>query len=225
MHSQIIKNLERDMADVIASMEKRGLNVDLVELEILIKKTESQKADLDRALHKVLGLTGQVNFNSSKDVSEILASKLAVKVQHTKTGRPSTSRHILRNICNPVVDQITKFRELEDLLSSLKAIHKATDKVSGKIYCSYVDTCPSGRLYTKNYSFQSIPELPRDIIYAEAGCSFVLADYDTFELRILSALSHDTYFKDCWAKGLDLHRKVVADMKSIPEKTAEKTGS
>lgn len=216
MHSNQINELEQVMVNVITSMESRGLNVDLVELDSLIKKTESQKTELDRALHEVLGLSGHVNFNSSKDVSEILTSKLEVKVQRTKSGRPSTSRYILRNINNPIADQITRFRELEDLLSSLKAINQATNKDTGKIYCSYVDTCPSGRLYTKDYSFQSIPELARDVIYAEAGCSFVLADYDTFELRILSALANDSYFKDCWARGLDLHRKAVSDMKKVP---------
>ncbi|MBL8014425.1 MAG: hypothetical protein JNN05_11320 [Candidatus Omnitrophica bacterium] len=215
MHSKQIQELEQDMVDVITSMETRGLNVDLVELDCLTNKIESQKTELDRALHEVLGISGHVRFNSSKVVSEILSSKLEVKVQRTKSGRPSTSRFILRNINNPITDQIISFRELEDLLSSLKAINKATNKDTGKIFCSYVDTCPSGRLYTKDYSFQSIPELARDVVYAEAGCSFVLADYDTFELRILSALSHDTYFKDCWARGLDLHRKAVSDMKGI----------
>lgn len=217
MHSQLIRDLEHDMIDVIRSMEQIGLNVDLVELEGLIRKTESQRNDTDLALRKTLGISGQlVNFNSSADVAEILSSHLNVKITRTKSGRPSTSRFVLRNINNPVTDQITVYRELEDLLSSIKAIHSATNKDTGQIFCTYVDSCPSGRLYTKGYSFQSIPEVARDVIYAHSGHSFILADYDTFELRILSALANDTYFKGCWVRGLDLHRQVVADMKGIP---------
>lgn len=216
MHSEIIKCLENDMVEVITEIEKRGLNIDLIELERLINQTESQKLDIDKALRETLGLEGQVNFNSSADVSKILSSQLRVKVQRTKSGRPATSRQVLRDIANPITDQIIKFRELEDLLSSLKAIHTATDGVSGQIFCHYVDTCPSGRLYTKDYSLQSIPELARDVIYSPTGYSLVLADYNSFELRILSALSGDKYFAGCWAKGLDTHRLVVSDMLGVP---------
>ena len=217
MHSQTIKDLEQNMVSVITALEQRGLDVDLVELENLITKTQSQKADLDRALCEALGLPqGQANFNSAQDVSEILASKLGVRITRTKSGRPSTSKSVLQNICNPITDQISQYRQLEDLLSSLKAIHQATNKDTGKISCSYDTSCPSGRLYTKFYSLQSIPEPARDCIFADPGSSFILADFDSFELRILSALAGDTYFKSCWAEGLDLHKKVISDMKQKP---------
>jgi DNA polymerase-1 len=212
----VIKELEDNMVAVIATLEKSGLDVDLVELESLIAKTEAQKHDIDSALRETLGISGHVNFNSSADVSEILLSHLKVKTQRTKSGRPTTSRFVLKDIHNPITDQIIRFRELEDLLSSLKAIYQATDDVRGQIFCKYVQTCPSGRLYTKDYSLQSIPQVARDVIYSVAGHSFVLVDYNTFELRILSALAKDKYFAGLFAKGVDLHRQVVADMKGIP---------
>ena len=216
MHSQVIVELERDMVNVKRAMERRGLNVDLVWLEELIKNTKSNKDKLEFELKQTLGITEEINFNSSRDVAIILSRILEVEPKRTKSGRYSTCRRILKEINNPVTDKIALYRDLEKLLSSLKAIYKATNKQSGKIFCTYIDTCPSGRLYTKDYSFQGIPEVARSVIYADSGHSFILADYDSFELRILSALSGDVYFKDCWAKGLDLHRKVVSDMKGIP---------
>ena len=216
MHSQTILELERDMIPVIQAMEQRGLNVNLNKLKDLIAETTQNKQAIESKLKDVLGINGSVNFNSSADVSDILSDKLGVEPKRTRTGRLTTERRMLRSINNPVTDEIVQFRELEKLLSSLNAIYKATDKAKGKIFCSYLNTCPSGRLYTKNYSFQSIPEAARCVIYPDDGCTFILADYDSFELRIISVLSHDKYFKDCWAKGLDLHKKVISDMQNIP---------
>ena len=216
MHSQVIIKLEQDMISVRQAMEQRGLNVDLVWLEDLIQNTQRSKDDLEVELRQTLGITEKVNFNSSRDVTQILSKVLEVKPKKTKSGRYSTCRRILKGINNPVTDKIVTYRELEKLLSSLKAIHKATNKEIGKIFCTYDDKCPSGRLYTKDYSFQSIPEVARSVVYADSNHSFILADYDSFELRILSALSGDVYFKDCWVKGSDLHKKVVSDMKNIP---------
>jgi DNA polymerase-1 len=216
MHSQIIIKLEKDMIPVIQVMEQRGLNVNLTKLKDLITETTQKKLAIELKLRDVLGITDPINFNSSADVSGILSDKLGVKPKRTRTGRLSTERRMLKGINNPVTDEIVQYRELEKLLSALNAIYKATDKVRGKIFCTYVDTCPSGRLYTKNYSFQSIPEAARCVVYPDEGCAFILADYDSFELRIISALSGDKYFKQCWEQGLDLHRKVVSDMQNIP---------
>ena len=215
-HSETIFELEQKMVPVKRAMEGRGLNVDLKALSDLITKTTHEKSIIDAELKDVFGVKGECNFNSSRDVSKILLDNMGIKPRVTQTGRLSTNRRMLRDISNPVTDKIVRFRELEKLLSALKAILDATNTRLSKIYCRYLDNCPSGRLYTQGYSFQSIPEAARSVIIADTGCSFLLVDYDSFELRILSALSHDTYFKDCWAKGLDLHRKVVADMKGIP---------
>lgn len=202
------------MIPVKHAMEERGLNVDISKLKGLIKATEQSKKDVEFELRKSFGIRGNCNFNSSKDVSDILSEKLGVKPRTTRTGRCSTTRRILKGIHNPVTDEIIKYRDLEQLLSSLNAIYKATDRAKGKIFCRYLDDCPTGRIYSQGYSVQSIPAAARSIIIPDNGCSFILADYNSFELRILSALSHDRYFKYCWAKGLDLHRKVVADMKN-----------
>ena len=216
MHSKIINNLEKLMIPVKQSMEEIGLNVNLTKLKNLIEETSKGKNEIEMNLKHSLAITEDINFNSSKDVSDLLSEKLGVSLVTTRTGRCSTARRILRGIHNPLTDEIIRYRDLERLLSSLKAIHNATDKAKGKIYCIYDDACPSGRIYTRDYSFQSIPETARGVVYADSGHTFILADYDAFELRILSGLSYDTYFKNCWAKGLDLHRKVVADMKGIP---------
>jgi len=214
-HSEAIINLENEMIPVKQAMEKRGLNVDIYSLEGLIQKVRGEKDGLTLELKQLFGINDDINFNSSKDVSDILSKSLGIIPRVTRSGRLSTNRRILKDINNPITDKIVHFRELEKLLSSLNAIHKAVNKDKNKLFCTYVDTCPSGRLYTKDYSFQSIPEAARSVIYADPGFSFILFDYSMFELRILSALAHDTYFKDCWAEGLDLHRKVVADMKGI----------
>ncbi|MDD3906229.1 MAG: DNA polymerase [Candidatus Omnitrophica bacterium] len=200
-------------------MEARGLNVDIPKLKAMIDDTSKEKSVIEAELREVLGVRGPINFNSSKDIAHILSSTLGVEPKVTRTGRYSTCRRILKAVNNPLTDKISHYRDLTKLLSVLTAIYDATDKAKGKIFCTYTDDCPSGRLYTQNYSFQNIPQEARTVIDPDEGCAFILADYDSFELRILSALSHDEYFKSCWTQGLDLHRKVVSDMKAKPYET------
>jgi len=208
--------LEQELKPVINAMEKQGLNVEIAKLQNLINETASDIQKIEQEVKEILGFATPVNLNSSRGVSELLESYLGIKTVRTHTGRQSTNRRFLKSLHNPITDNIIKLRDSGKLLSSLKAIYRATDKETAKIFCTYVNTCPSGRLYTKGYSFQSIPEPARGAINADKGCSFVLADYDSFELKILSTLAHDKYFKDCWGRGLDLHKKVVSDMKGLP---------
>lgn len=216
MYSQVIKDLEQDMIPVKASMEQQGLNINLSLLEDLINSTAREKENIAENLRKELGVSGEINFNSSRDVSESVLPLLGVKAQRTRTGRYTTSRQVLQSINHPIMQQISRCRDLEKQHSSFKSIYRHTDKKQSKIFCHYTDDCPSGRLYSKGYNFQSFTQLSRSLVHPDKGCVFILVDYDSFELKILSALSHDKYFKDCWAMGLDLHRKVVSDMKGIP---------
>ncbi len=216
MHSTMINDLENQMVPVKQAMESRGLNVDLPKLENLIQDTANRKKSIEVELQEAFGVKGKCNFNSHRDVSKLLLNNLGIKPRITLTGRLSTNRRMLKDIANPVTDKIICYREAEKLLSALKAILEATDKKQSKIFCRYLDTCPSGRIYTQGYSFQSIPEAARSVIRADDGYTFLTVDYDSQELRVLSALSHDTYFKDCWSRGLDLHRHVVSCMKRIP---------
>lgn len=215
MHSETVLNLEKDMASVRAAMENRGLNVNLPMLESFMKDVYVEKLNLESELRELLGVKGEINFNSSNAIAEILIKVLGVEPKVTHSGRYSTNRKVLKGINNPLTEKISKFRDLTKSLSSLTSMHGFINKATGKIFCKYTNDCPSGRLYTKDYNFQSISELGRKTIFPDESCSFVLMDYDSFELRILSALSGDKYFKDCWAKGLDLHRKVISDMKDI----------
>lgn len=211
----MIIRLEHAMLAVKAAMQKRGLNVNMDKLQGSINKITQEKAELERSLRESLGLKEKVNFNSSKDVAIILSSAMGIKLMQNRSGRFIANRKVLRSFNNPLTEDIAQYRYLEKLLSSLRGFYDATDKLQSRLFCIYTDDCPSGRLYTKDYNIQGISELGRTAIYPDKGCSFILADYNSFELRILSALAHDKYFKDCWAKGLDLHKKVISDMKGI----------
>ncbi len=215
MHSDTILKLENDMAAVRIAMENRGLNVNLPILEDFMKNIYVEKLNLESDLREILGIKGEINFNSSNAIAEILITVLGVEPKITYSGRYSTNRKVLKGINNPLTEKISKFRDLTKSLSSLTSMHGFIDKATGKIFCKYTNDCPSGRIYTRDYNFQSISELGRKTIFPDEGCSFILMDYDSFELRILSALSGDKYFKDCWANGLDLHKKVISDMKHI----------
>ncbi len=81
LHSQTILNLEQDMLAVKQAMQERGLNVNLSKLKALINDIAQEKAGIEARLKGALGIDAPVNFNSSRDVTEILSSKAKGQAQ------------------------------------------------------------------------------------------------------------------------------------------------
>ncbi|MFH1422935.1 MAG: hypothetical protein ABIH42_09530, partial [Planctomycetota bacterium] len=110
MHSKIIQELEKDMFSVIEAMEKRGLNVQTEDLEQMIIAIRDSKTTLGEDLKKVLGIDYKINFNSSRDVAELLKSRFDVNSGKTKSGRCSTNRRFLKSLHNPITNEIVQYR-------------------------------------------------------------------------------------------------------------------
>lgn len=218
MHSRIIQKLEDDLKPVLTAIEKRGLLVDTHTLRAVITDLKVKRGIAESKTYESLGTSMRINLNSSSELAALFTDlKIGEgSLPTTRSGMISTAKHVLERIEHPAIAPIIEYRSLVKLIAALESYYQAIDMIDNRLYYVFTNECPSGRLYTKDMSVQIFPHEGRSAIIPEDGKVFVSADYDSFELKILSALAGDKYFRECWDKGIDLHRKVVSDMKGIP---------
>ena len=218
MNSPFIDQLERDLRPVLAAIEARGLIVDVAKLGHIIDSLQEQRNLAEANAYHLFSTSHRINLNSSQELAKLMVD-LGIHQYHfpaTKSGKVSTAKAVLERIDHPAIEHVIQYRSCTKLISSLASYYNAVDRTTSRLYYQFTNDCASGRLYTKDMSIQNLPREGRAAIIPGEGKVFISADYDSFELHILSALAGDTYFRRCWQQGIDLHKQVVADMMHIP---------
>ena len=218
MHSPFIQQLEKNIARLLPVIESRGLRVDTGKMKEVIAGLREKRVLTEARAYELLDTPKRINLNSSAELADLLACLEIQGWEATvrRSGAVTAARQVLETIEHPAIPYIIEYRSLTRLISALESYLQGVDMFSNRLFYRFTNYCPSGRLYTKDMSVQNLPHEGRVAIVPDPGHVFVSADYDSFELKILSALSGDTYFRKCWEEGIDLHKKVVSDMKGIP---------
>ncbi len=217
MHSKFINKLENDLEPVLTAIEERGLIVNTTKLQSIISDVEEKQSLAEARTYDLFGTEQRINLNSSQELVNLM-NELEIDSSFfpkTKSGKLSTAKEVLEGVDHPAFEHIIKYRSHTKLLAALKSYFNGVNHLKSRLYYKFTNDCASGRLYTKDMSIQNLPREGRFAIEAGEGRIFVSADYDAFELHILSALAEDKYFRQCWENGIDLHKKVVSDMKGI----------
>ncbi len=97
---------------------------------------------------------------------------------------------------------------------------------TGRIHCRFNQTgAETGRLSSNDPNLQNIPirtELGRSIRAAFKpgfdGWKILSADYSQIELRILAHYCQDKNLMDAFARGVDIHTAVAANLNNVAEK-------
>lgn len=218
MHSPFIEQLEQDIGMLLPTIESRGLRVDTRKMAEVITDLRLRRGVAESRAYELLGTSKRINLNSSAELADLLADLQIEGWGATvrNDGSCTVAREVLEKIQHPAIAHVIEYRSLTTLIASLESYLLGVDMFTGRLFYRFTNHCPSGRLYTKDMSVQNLPHEGRVAIVPDPGCLFVYADYDSFELKILSALSGDKYFRRGWEEGIDLHKKVVSDMKHIP---------
>ena len=114
-----------------------------------------------------------------------------------------------------------EYKRLQPISKAIKTIFKKLD-ADGRIHPEFNQSgCPTGRIYSY---IQNLPREVRKVLIPEKeGNVFIDLDWSQQELRILAALSGEPVLLDCFAKGEDLHKRVISEMfhKPVSEVTDE----
>jgi DNA polymerase I len=216
--------IENPLVRVLAKMEVAGIGVDRAELTSIT--TALQKAAA-AGQAKVQELAGhEFNVNSTKQLRTVLYEELGLTPgRKTKTGY-STDAQTLESLrdAHPIVAELLAYREVEKLRSTYGENLLAEVAEDGRIHASFGQTVArTGRISSDRPNLHNIPvrselgkQFRRAFVPAE-GCTFLVADYDQVELRVLAHLSGDPQLIEAMTSGADVHRVVASGVFRVPE--------
>jgi len=210
---ELYKKIEEPLIGVLFSMEKHGI---LFNIELLKELQDSMEIEIKETQQKIYELAGEeFNIRSSKQLAEILFTKMGLPVvKTTKTGC-STDIEVLTALLdrNPIIAEILEFREIDKLKSSyINSLIDCIDTETGRIYTTFQQTvAATGRITARDPNLQTLPirsdrgRKIRQTVIAPPGYHILSCDYSQIELRVLAYLSGDEKLIEDFIKGGDIH--------------------
>lgn len=222
----LYNSIELPLAEVLSSMEVKGIKIDTDVLEKL--KIELER-DIKKLTEKIFKTAGEeFNISSPKQLENILFEKLKLPSgRRTKTGF-STDVDVLTELMkyHQLPGLILDYRQLVKLLNTyIVPLPQMADKKDGRIHTTFDQTgTVTGRLSSYNPNLQNIPikselgkKIRRAFIPAKNDIVFLGADYSQIELRILAHLSGDKRLIQAFRGGKDIHTATAMDIFGLEE--------
>lgn len=218
-------DVELPLCEVLADMQKEGV---LIDKDSLKEFSEQIARRIDGLVDEIYDLAGEeFNINSTKQLSEILFSKLGLKpLKKTKSGY-STNAEVLEKLQNkhPIIPKILEYRTLSKLKSTYcDGLMAVINPNTGRIHSVFNQmTTVTGRISSTEPNMQNIPtrtelgSYMRKMFVAKDGCVFLDADYSQIELRVLAHISQDKNMIDAFLKNEDIHRVTAAQVLGVPQ--------
>ncbi|MEK3909918.1 DNA polymerase I [Paenibacillus sp. FSL H7-0331] len=227
---QLFYDLELPLANVLAAMEQKGIQVDVEGLKQYGVELAAQLDKIMKAIYEAAG--GEFNINSTKQLGEILFEKLNLPAyKKTKTGY-STDAEVLERLepYHPVISHILNYRSLAKLQSTyVEGLLKEIRLETGKVHTYYRQTiAATGRLSSQFPNLQNIPirleegrKIRKVFVPSQPGWSILTADYSQIELRVLAHISQDKNLMEAFLNDMDIHTKTAMDVFGVPESAVD----
>ena len=237
--TELYKEIEAPLVEVLAEMELTGVRIDSDSLNEFGKYLNAELINLDNEI-KELAQTPDLNISSPKQLGEVLFEKLKIAsdVKMTKTKQYSTSEEELLKYKDkhPIIDKILEFRSIKKLLSTyIEALPALVSSKTGRIHASFNQAvAATGRLSSNNPNLQNIPireergrEIRKAFIPSDDNHIILSADYSQIELRLMAHMSQDPSLCEAFLNNEDIHTATAAKIFKVPiaEVTREQRSS
>lgn len=237
--TELYKEIEAPLVEVLAEMELTGVRIDSDSLNEFGKSLNAELINLDNEI-KELAQTPDLNISSPKQLGEVLFEKLKIAsdVKMTKTKQYSTSEEELLKYKDkhPIIDKILEFRSIKKLLSTyIEALPALVSPKTGRIHASFNQAvAATGRLSSNNPNLQNIPireergrEIRKAFIPSDDNHIILSADYSQIELRLMAHMSQDPSLCEAFLNNEDIHTATAAKIFKVPiaEVTREQRSS
>ena len=217
--TQLYREVEQPLIDVLAGMELTGVAIDVDLLEQQSNKMSAEVSALEESITRHAG--GPININSPPQLREVLYDRLGLTPgRKTKTGYSTDAAALegLRGL-HPIIDDILRYRELTKLKSTyLDALPRLVDPTTRRLHARFHQTVTTtGRLSTSDPNLQNIPvrtglgrEIRRAFVAGFPKHTLLVADYSQIELRVLAHITGDPGLRDAFAHDQDIHAATAA---------------
>ena len=223
---KLYKEVEIPLVDVLFSMEKKGVYLDV---EFLNKMSQELNGKIDNLRKEIFHIAGgQFNLDSPKQLREILFVNLRLPIMKKGKTGPSTDEEVLVKLSpmHELPRLILEYRELAKLKSTyVDSLPELVNPETERIHTSFNQAgTETGRLSSSNPNLQNIPirtefarQIRRAISSQKREDLLLSADYSQIELRILAHLSGDEALISAFNSELDIHAHTAALIYSVPE--------
>jgi len=226
----LFRDIELPLAQVLASMEVLGFEVDAGGLAAYGERLDVEIARHQEEIYRLAG--EEFNINSPKQLGGILFEKLGLPAKKkTKTGY-STNADVLESLLgkHDIIQHIMDYRQEAKLKSTYVDGLLAQISPDGRIHTTFQQTLTrTGRISSTEPNLQNIPirtalgsELRR-FFRAGEGYTLLDADYSQIELRVLAHIAGDENMIAAFASGEDIHRNTAAQVFDLPPQMVTNT--
>jgi len=220
-----VAKLEFAVTRVVGDMELTGIFIDKIKWREIIKHLNLKRNEYAKQFQEAIkpyyftaavDLFGNhsdlINVNSNVQLMELFNTRLKLNI-------PSTGDAILSSVNHPIAKILRDYRGYEKLVSAFgESLLEKINKKTGRIHPEFNQMgTATGRFSCNNPNLQQIPrnsdEAPfRTCFNPKPGYKLVVADYSSFEMRILAELSGDAKMIKAINDGLDIHSYTAALM-------------
>lgn len=219
----LLAEIEQPLAEVLASMELAGVQVDPDGIRAFGQELRAALAGELAEIYRLVGY--EFNLNSTRQLGDALFSKLGLPAKKKTKSGWSTNAETLESLrgVHPVIDHILLYRSYQKLNSTYVEGLLRVAGPDGRVHSVFSQTdTRTGRISSSEPNLQNIPvrtELGsrlRRYFVAPAGWVLLDADYSQIELRILAAISGDEKMQAAFAAGEDIHRATASRIFGVP---------
>lgn len=225
--SNLFRDVEMPLIEVLAGMEQAGIKLDLEIMKRLSKDIEKRLIKLVEEIYQLSGV--EFNINSPKQLRDILFERLKLPViKRSKTG-PSTDEEVLRSLSSQhkLPELLLEYRQLMKLKTTyVDTLPGLVDPRTNRIHTSFNQTTTeTGRLSSTNPNLQNLPvkteigsQIRRAIIAFDEKSYLLSCDYSQIELRVLAHLSKDENLISAFKQDKDIHKTTASLIYNLDEK-------
>ena len=224
--SNLLRDLELPLIDVLVELEYNGIKVDVARLGELSRRYGQKMESLQAEIHQMAGRP--LNIASPKQLQELLFNELKLPVvkKTAKTGA-STDAEVLEELAllHPLPAKILEYRQYAKLKSTyVDALPELICPETGRVHASFNQVVTAtGRLSSSDPNLQNIPvrteegrEIRSAFVPGHEGWVLLAADYSQIELRVLAHFSGDARLCEAFAHNEDIHARVAGQVNGVP---------
>lgn len=208
-------DLEMDVMRVLIEAERVGVLTNQERVYELKRDYEEQQAALYEIVSRELGDEALGGAGSDAALREALQMVGIPLYRKTPTGELSVNQFSLQEFADSyaVVNDLLEYRRVSKFLSTYIGALEGSDVVHTSFHQSDAWT---GRMSSSRPNMQNLPSRAgteiREVFVPRPGHAFVVADYESIEIRLLAYYLNDHEFSAKIDEGWDAHAWMAAQI-------------
>ena len=218
--------VELPLIPIVVKMERAGFILDDERAKELADEQATILADLDARLRESFGVDAEFNFNSPKQLTELLYGKLKLDrhfknadIKRNKDGDYPTNKAAMNflKFHHDGVEMLMQYRSASKSFGTYFDKMPRSAQTDGKVYGQFnQDTTDTGRFSSSEPNMQNLPPTAKPMFVAPPNHVILSGDFSQQEPRILTHSSGEPYLTEVYNNGQDFYTMAAAKLFKKP---------